>query len=409
MSKILNREVLTLWNLRTGSMKRERENDNSDGARSKAWNLDKKRIQGQRKRQGYIPVSPRRNGCSRLRQRKTHRKESLFLTRERFCIGSARETWLCWVGRPWGHQEVRRWPTARFKTREEATVYVKQLDLFVKGVLLEETPAVLSLEKLCEDHGYTHHWTSGQKPPLFQMESELIAAYRSYVPCVVRGSSASSSSITPSHISPFIFIIGFRIRWWQKQKSSNPKEAKVRVKFREDPLHESTEAEKWNQGCGTAEGFIAWVAWVATGIHENVVDESVPAEPLRPLAWISTRFQVTSWTFNGSRAVAEPGSGEHSADTHSQWPKLRYLFEDEGNEGFLQMTHRCSRTWSGKFWWLDNFRITKFSVKEVNHVIIMNTLLWYKIFQVSGYNLTRAKLSGDPEEPHEVSGANEET
>ena len=30
------------------------------------------------------------------------------------------------------------------QTREEATVYVKELDLFVTGVLLEETPAVLS-------------------------------------------------------------------------------------------------------------------------------------------------------------------------------------------------------------------------------------------------------------------------
>ena len=39
--------------------------------------------------------------------------------------------------------------------REEATVYVKELDLFVKVMLLEETPAVLSLGKLCEDHGYT--------------------------------------------------------------------------------------------------------------------------------------------------------------------------------------------------------------------------------------------------------------
>ena len=31
------------------------------------------------------------------------------------------------------------------QTREEATVYVKQLDLFVKVMLLEEIPAVLSL------------------------------------------------------------------------------------------------------------------------------------------------------------------------------------------------------------------------------------------------------------------------
>ena len=41
------------------------------------------------------------------------------------------------------------------QTRGEATENVKELDLFVKVVLLEETPAVLSLGKLCEDHGYT--------------------------------------------------------------------------------------------------------------------------------------------------------------------------------------------------------------------------------------------------------------
>ena len=50
------------------------------------------------------------------------------------------------------------------QTGEEATVYVKELDLFVTVMLLEETPTVLSLGKLCEDHGYTYHWTSGQKP-----------------------------------------------------------------------------------------------------------------------------------------------------------------------------------------------------------------------------------------------------
>ena len=39
------------------------------------------------------------------------------------------------------------------QTREEATVYVKEMDLFVTGTLLEETPAVLSLAKLCEVTG----------------------------------------------------------------------------------------------------------------------------------------------------------------------------------------------------------------------------------------------------------------
>ena len=51
-------------------------------------------------------------------------------------------------------------------TKEEATVYVKELDLFATVMLLEDTPAVLSLGKLCEDHGYSYEWSSGQKPRL---------------------------------------------------------------------------------------------------------------------------------------------------------------------------------------------------------------------------------------------------
>ena len=46
------------------------------------------------------------------------------------------------------------------QTREEATVYVKELELFVTVMLLEETPAVLSLGKFCEEFGYSYHWTS---------------------------------------------------------------------------------------------------------------------------------------------------------------------------------------------------------------------------------------------------------
>ena len=45
------------------------------------------------------------------------------------------------------------------QTREEATVFVKELDLFVTVVLHSRSSF---LGKLCEDHGYTHHWTSGQ-------------------------------------------------------------------------------------------------------------------------------------------------------------------------------------------------------------------------------------------------------
>ena len=72
-----------------------------------------------------------------------------------------------------GHLELRhlshssRSPTTvmtangEVQTREEATVYVKHLDLLVTVMLLQETFTVLSLVKLCEEHGYTYHWKSG--------------------------------------------------------------------------------------------------------------------------------------------------------------------------------------------------------------------------------------------------------
>ena len=41
------------------------------------------------------------------------------------------------------------------QTNEEAQVYVHDLDLFVTVQILDDTPAVLPLGKLCEEHGYT--------------------------------------------------------------------------------------------------------------------------------------------------------------------------------------------------------------------------------------------------------------
>ena len=40
------------------------------------------------------------------------------------------------------------------QTHEEATVYVKELDTLLTIKVLENTPSVLSLGKLCDDNGY---------------------------------------------------------------------------------------------------------------------------------------------------------------------------------------------------------------------------------------------------------------
>ena len=52
------------------------------------------------------------------------------------------------------------------QTHEEATVCVKELDIFLTMKVLEDTPAVLSLGKLCDEHGYSYEWINGQKPHL---------------------------------------------------------------------------------------------------------------------------------------------------------------------------------------------------------------------------------------------------
>ena len=51
------------------------------------------------------------------------------------------------------HQKISMTANGEVLTREEATVYVKQLDLFVTVLLLQETPAVLSLGNSAKNMG----------------------------------------------------------------------------------------------------------------------------------------------------------------------------------------------------------------------------------------------------------------
>ena len=87
------------------------------------------------------------------------------------------------------------------QTNEEATVYVKELDLFLTVKLLEDSPAVLSLGKLSEDHGYSYEWTSGHKPHLVKNGERIQCNTENYMPIVVPGlttGSSPSSSSTPT-------------------------------------------------------------------------------------------------------------------------------------------------------------------------------------------------------------------
>ena len=61
------------------------------------------------------------------------------------------------------------------QTHEEATVYVKELYTFLTVKVLENTPAVLSLGKLCDENGYSYEWINGQKPHLTKKPLSLLS------------------------------------------------------------------------------------------------------------------------------------------------------------------------------------------------------------------------------------------
>ena len=68
------------------------------------------------------------------------------------------------------------------QTHGEATVYVKQLDFLLTKKVLENTPAVLSLGKLCDENGYSYEWINGQKPHLIKNGIRIQCNTENFVP-----------------------------------------------------------------------------------------------------------------------------------------------------------------------------------------------------------------------------------
>ena len=88
------------------------------------------------------------------------------------------------------------------QTHEEAIVYVKELDIFLTMKVLENTPAVLSLGKLCDENGYSYEWINGQKPHLIKDGIRIICNTENFVPVVVPGLSSSSSGSSSTSRTP---------------------------------------------------------------------------------------------------------------------------------------------------------------------------------------------------------------
>ena len=199
-------------------------------------------------------------------------------------------------------------------TREEATLFVKELDLSVTVVLLEETPAVLSLGKLCEEHGYTYHWISGQEPHLTKNGKKIKCKKSNYVPFVVLG-----------HLHPLLHHLHHRIDsvFDVNRKPENPvpeRSGSTSGELRIDPLHETTETRNKNKNGESEEVQREKSQELPGWLQESsgdLVDESTSTELWENPEQGSQDTSKSSREFpTEPRAKVEPGSGEHRVFTH---------------------------------------------------------------------------------------------
>ena len=73
-------------------------------------------------------------------------------------------------------------------------MYVRELDFFLTVKVLENTPAVLSLGKLCDENRYSYAWINGQKQHLINNGIRVQCNTENFVAIMVPGLLTSSSS-----------------------------------------------------------------------------------------------------------------------------------------------------------------------------------------------------------------------
>ena len=183
--------------------------------REAAWKLAKSVLK-LKEHQRAAFFSPSENRCLPASTLKPEERE-LLSTPERRCTWSAKTTWMMLKWILWRNRAVLRLSSANWEvqTHEEGTVYVKELDIFLTMKVLENTPAVSSLGKLCDENGYSYEWINGQKPHLRKDGIRIICSTENFVPFVVPGLSSLSSGFSSTLRTPikqeshsfFIFFI----------------------------------------------------------------------------------------------------------------------------------------------------------------------------------------------------------
>ena len=246
------------------------------------------------------------------------------------------------------------------QTHEEAIVYVKELDIFLILKVLENTPAVLSVGKLCDENGYSYEWINGQKPHLIKDGIRIMCNTENFVPIVVPGLSSSSSgssstSRTPlrqeSHSSSC------------SSSSSSPTVSEMQTRKREDRIDSDITSVQVSNSVGDGSGQPD-----ETQVNKNpklnkketTIDRGNSLNSEIP-EWLQEfrdifvddeiPLQGGSHTSSSHEASLETTTkrhqdfGKHSVETH--FPKDRnceICKKDQNYKGSMQKTHWRSRT-----------------------------------------------------------------
>ena len=131
-------------------------------------------------------------------------------------------------------------------------MYVKELDIFLTMKVLENTPAVLSLGKLCDENGYSYEWINGQKPHLIKNGIRIPCNTENFVPIVVPGLSSSSSGSSSTSKTPSRQESNTSSS--SSSSSSSPTVSEIQSREREDGINIDTSPVQVSNSVGDRSG-----------------------------------------------------------------------------------------------------------------------------------------------------------
>ena len=208
------------------------------GAREAAWKLAKNVLKLKEQERATFFFSPSENGCLPASTLKPEEREfvvdsgaSMHMISKKDLNDAEMDT-LTKSCSP----TIVITANGEVQTHEEATVYVIESDIFLTMKVLENTPAVLSLGKLCDENGYSYEWINGQKPHLIKNGTRIQCNTENFVPIVVPGLSASSFSGSDPSTSRTLSRQESHCSTSSSSSSSSPTVSDTETREREDRI-----------------------------------------------------------------------------------------------------------------------------------------------------------------------------